>query len=67
MITFYSNGIFTVDDGPARKVEDAANFSFIDSISKARARLPLVLHPAGMAGVHGAHPSHASQFWCPCP
>lgn len=34
VITFYSDGVFTVDDGPPRKVEDPANFPFIESISK---------------------------------
>lgn len=34
VITFWRNGVFTVDDGPPRSVDDPANFSFIDSISK---------------------------------
>lgn len=34
VITFYKNGIFTVDDGPPRMVNDPANLRFIDSISK---------------------------------
>ncbi|KAG2488166.1 hypothetical protein HYH03_013309 [Edaphochlamys debaryana] len=34
VITFYNNGIFTVDNGPPRHVEDPANFRFIESISK---------------------------------
>lgn len=36
VITFYNNGIFTVDDGPPRRVEDPANFPFIQSIAKVR-------------------------------
>ncbi|KAG2448631.1 hypothetical protein HYH02_006519 [Chlamydomonas schloesseri] len=34
VITFYNNGIFTVDDGPPRRVDDPANLTFIESISK---------------------------------
>lgn len=34
VIVFYRNGIFTVNDGPPRRVDDRANFAFIDSISK---------------------------------
>ncbi|GLC43269.1 hypothetical protein PLESTB_001492100 [Pleodorina starrii] len=34
VVTFYSNGIFTVDNGPPRHVEDPANARFIESISK---------------------------------
>mmetsp|Transcript_24272 Transcript_24272/g.53065 ORF Transcript_24272/g.53065 Transcript_24272/m.53065 type:complete len:285 (-) Transcript_24272:261-1115(-) len=34
IITFYQNNVFTVDDGPPRRVDDPANFRFIDSISK---------------------------------
>ncbi|KAJ9528251.1 hypothetical protein QJQ45_014237 [Haematococcus lacustris] len=38
VITFYRNNVFTVNDGPARRVDDPANMAFISSISKARAR-----------------------------
>ncbi|GIL80837.1 hypothetical protein Vretimale_9445 [Volvox reticuliferus] len=34
VITFYNNGIFTVDNGPPRRVDDPANARFIESISK---------------------------------
>lgn len=34
VITFYRDGVFTVNGGPARHVNDAANVDFIDSISK---------------------------------
>lgn len=34
VITFYRNAIFTVNDGPARRVDDPANMAFIASISK---------------------------------
>ena len=33
-ITFYRNGIFTVDDGEPRDVQDPANKDFIDSIGR---------------------------------
>lgn len=33
-ITFYTNGIFTVNDGAARRIDDPANADFIKSISK---------------------------------
>lgn len=33
-VTFYRNNVFTVDDGPARQVNDPANYDFINSISK---------------------------------
>ncbi len=33
-ITFYRNGIFTVDDGEPRNVQDPANKDFIDSIGR---------------------------------
>jgi hypothetical protein len=33
VITFYRNGIFTVNDGPPRRIDDPANASFIRSIS----------------------------------
>ena len=33
-ITFYRNGIFTVDDGAPRDVQDPANKDFIDSIGR---------------------------------
>jgi hypothetical protein len=32
VITFYNDGIFTVDDGPARRIDDPANESFMESI-----------------------------------
>ncbi|KAJ9527887.1 hypothetical protein QJQ45_005536 [Haematococcus lacustris] len=41
VITFYRNNVFTVNDGPARRVDDPANMAFISSISKASARQPL--------------------------
>ncbi|GFR39767.1 hypothetical protein Agub_g251 [Astrephomene gubernaculifera] len=34
VITFYNNSIFTVDNGPPRRVDDPANQSFIESIVK---------------------------------
>ncbi|KAF5828745.1 hypothetical protein DUNSADRAFT_17123 [Dunaliella salina] len=34
VITFYRNHVFTVDNGPPRRVDDPANFDFIASISK---------------------------------
>lgn len=34
VITFYRNNVFTVDDGPARRVDDPVNFPFIESISR---------------------------------
>ncbi|KAL6763933.1 ubiquitin-related domain-containing protein [Haematococcus lacustris] len=34
VITFYRNNVFTVNDGPARRVDDPANMAFISSISK---------------------------------
>ncbi|KXZ55366.1 hypothetical protein GPECTOR_3g495 [Gonium pectorale] len=34
VITFFNNGIFTVDSGPPRRVDDPANARFIESISK---------------------------------
>ncbi|EFJ44950.1 hypothetical protein VOLCADRAFT_109909 [Volvox carteri f. nagariensis] len=34
VITFYNNGVFTVDNGPPRYVDDPANARFIESISK---------------------------------
>jgi hypothetical protein len=34
IITFYRNGIFTIDDGPPRSINDPSNFRFIESISK---------------------------------
>lgn len=34
VITFYRNGIFTVNNGPPRRVDDPANLRFITSISK---------------------------------
>eukprot|EP00798_Chlamydomonas_sp_ICE-L_P029009 gene29009-32200_t len=34
VIVFYRNGVFTVNDGPPRRVDDRANFAFIESISK---------------------------------
>jgi len=33
-ITFYSNGVFTIDDGPARSVSDPQNTDLINSISR---------------------------------
>ncbi|CAK0785425.1 hypothetical protein CVIRNUC_008634 [Coccomyxa viridis] len=43
-ITFYTNGIFTVDDGPGRQVSDPANRDLIDSVS--RGECPHELEPA---------------------
>lgn len=37
IITFYRNGIFTINNGPPRRIDDQANFAFISSISKVRA------------------------------
>jgi UBX domain-containing protein 1 len=37
-VTFYRNGVFTIDDGPPRQVADPANFPFINSISKVATR-----------------------------
>jgi len=34
VVVFYANGVFTVDDGPARSVEDPANMGFIVAISR---------------------------------
>ena len=34
VISFYRNGIFTVDDGPARRMDDPANMRFIESIGR---------------------------------
>jgi hypothetical protein len=34
VIKFYRNSVFTVDDGPARRVDDPANMAFMDSIGK---------------------------------
>jgi len=33
-IIFYRNGVFTVDDGPPRRVDDPANAAFFDAIAK---------------------------------
>lgn len=34
VVKFYRNNIFTVDDGPARHMDDPANLDFINSVSK---------------------------------
>jgi hypothetical protein len=36
LIKFYQNGVFTVDDGPPRSVEDAANQAFLQAIKERR-------------------------------
>lgn len=47
VVTFYRNGVFTVDDGPPRNVDDPANFPFINSISKGEC--PRELDPGNSA------------------
>ena len=44
VIAFYDNGVFTVDDGPAREMRDPANAEFLDAISAGRC--PAELEPA---------------------
>ena len=34
VVKFYKNKIFTVDDGPPRSIEDAANMEFINSVAR---------------------------------
>lgn len=34
VVKFYRNNVFTVDDGPARSMDDPANLDFINSVSK---------------------------------
>lgn len=34
VVRFYRNNIFTVDDGPARHMDDPVNLDFINSVSK---------------------------------
>jgi len=34
VVAFYPNGVFTVDDGPPREVEDPANMGFINAIAR---------------------------------
>ena len=43
VIAFYDNGIFTVDDGPGREMQDPANREFLDAISAGRC--PAELEP----------------------
>jgi UBX domain-containing protein 1 len=63
IITFYRNGIFVVDDGPPRRVDDRANFQFIDTIGRVRATLhpsPVEGGPHPSASLHPSHPSALS-------
>lgn len=47
VVTFYQNQVFTVDDGPARDVNDPANLDFITSISNGEC--PAELDPGSNA------------------
>uniref|UniRef100_A0A7S3E2E3 Uncharacterized protein n=1 Tax=Chloropicon laureae TaxID=464258 RepID=A0A7S3E2E3_9CHLO len=68
-ITFYRNGIFTVDDGEPRNVQDPANKDFIDSIG--RGEVPrefdvdelsdMLKHPRRAGGIgRPRHPVHVN-------
>ena len=51
VIAFYDNGVFTVDDGPAREMRDPSNAEFLDAISAGRC--PPELEPAPGASSSG--------------
>lgn len=59
-ITFYRNGIFTVDDGAPRDVQDPANKDFIDSIG--RGEVPREFDPANRGASESGDPSNPQNL-----
>lgn len=49
VITFYRNNVFTVDDGPARRVDDPVNLPFMESIAKGECPQELEVGSKGQA------------------
>jgi hypothetical protein len=34
VVKFYKNNVFTLDDGPARAIDDPANQEFMDAVAR---------------------------------